>query len=61
MKGKGMEEVRDILFQDGEEKDHNTSESLQDWSARPSDWWEVVAWEKGWGILIFWLKLKYMI
>jgi hypothetical protein len=37
MEGKGMGEVRDILFQDGEVKDHNTSESLQDWSARPSE------------------------
>jgi len=38
MKGKGMGEVRDILFQHGEEKDHNTPESMQDWSARPSEW-----------------------
>jgi len=41
MKGKSMGEVRDILFRDGEEKEHHTSESLQDSSARPSEWWEV--------------------
>jgi hypothetical protein len=38
MKGKCMGEVRDILFQDWEEKEHHTSESLQDSSARPSEW-----------------------
>lgn len=38
MKGKSMGEVRDILFQNGEVKDYNASESLQDWFARPSEW-----------------------